>query len=66
LGDQVIADGGQTLWAFRVMRTHVVQLAITMRNKGSGRHLFSLFKTALQTARDDLSLSTHSARRFKH
>jgi hypothetical protein len=60
LGDQVIIDGGQTLRAFRVMRTHVVQLAVTMGDDGSGRHLFSLCDAAHKTALVDLSLSSHS------
>ncbi len=42
LGDQVVVDGGETLRAFRVMRTHVMQLAVAMGDEGSGRHLFSL------------------------
>ena len=47
LSDQVIVDGSQTLRAFRVMRTHIVQLAITMGNDGSGCHLFSLLVSLL-------------------
>ena len=50
LGDQVIVDSGETLRAFRVMRTHVMQLAVAMGDKGSGRHLFSLCEPALQAA----------------
>jgi hypothetical protein len=42
LGDQVIADGGKALRALRVMRTHVVQLAVAMGDEGCGRHLVSL------------------------
>ena len=50
LGDQVIVDSGETLRAFRVMRTHVMQLAVAMGDKGSGRHLFSLCEPALEAA----------------
>ena len=66
LGDQVVIDGGETLRAFRVMRTHVVQLAVTMGDDGSGRHLFSLCEAAPETAHVELSLSSHSRRGFKH
>ena len=47
LGDQVIVDGGETLRAFRVMRTHVVQLAVAMGDKGS-TSLVSLCEPALE------------------
>ena len=50
LRDEVIADSGQTLRAFRVMRTHVMQLAVAVGNKGSGRHLLSLCKPAHSAA----------------
>ena len=38
-GAQVVVDGGQALWAFRVPRPHVVQLAIAMAVEG-GDHGF--------------------------
>jgi hypothetical protein len=46
LGDQVIVDGSEALRAFRVMRPHIVQLAVAMGDEGSGRHLFSLCDAA--------------------
>jgi len=42
LGDQVIVDGGQALRALRMMRTHVMQLAVTMGDEGGSRHSLSL------------------------
>ena len=66
LGDQVIVDGGQTLRAFRVMRPHVVQLAVAMGDEGSGGHLFSLYGPAHCGALVEVSLSSHSERPFKH
>jgi hypothetical protein len=47
----MIVDGGEALRAFRVMRSHVVQLAVTMGNEGSGRQLFSLCIPPLASAR---------------
>jgi MoxR-like ATPase len=58
----VIVDGGQTLRAFRVMRTHVVQLAVAMGDEGSGRHLFSLCEPAHSAAHVEMSLSTQFGR----
>jgi hypothetical protein len=66
LGDQVIVDGRKTLRTFRVMRTHVVQLAVAMGDEGSGRHLFSLCEPAHQKGARKMALSTQSAHRFKH
>jgi hypothetical protein len=48
------------------MRTHIVQLAVTMGDEGSGRHLFSLYEPAHEAAHVEMPLSSHSARRFKH
>ena len=66
LGNQVIVDGCEALRTFRVMRTHVVQLAVTMGDDGSGRHLFSLCEAAHKTAHVELSLSSQSSGGFKH
>lgn len=66
LGNQVIVDSGKTLRALGVMRTHIVQLTVTMGDKGSGRHLFSLCEPAPEAAHVEIALSSQSARRFKH
>ena len=46
LRNQMVIDRGQTLRTLRVMRAHVVQLAVAMGNEGSGGHLFSLCEAA--------------------
>ena len=66
LSNQVIIDGGQTLWAFRVMRTHVMQLAVAMGDEGSGCHLFSLSDSGHEGAPVEMSLSSHFGHGFKH
>lgn len=66
LSDEMIVDGGKTLRAFRVMRAHVVQLAVAMGDEGSGRHLFSLCDPAPETAHVELSLSSYIRSCFKH
>jgi hypothetical protein len=43
-----------------------MQLAVAMGNESSGRQLLSLSEPARLTAHVEMSLSTHSARRFKH
>jgi hypothetical protein len=50
----VIVDRRQALRAFRVMRTHVVQLAVAMGNDGSGCHLLSLSEPAHRSARVEM------------
>lgn len=59
LSDQVIIDGCQALRTFRVMRTHIVQLAITMGNDGSGCHLFSLLVSLCETAHKRRTAKCH-------
>ena len=66
LGNQVIVDGSQTLRAFRMMRTHIMQLAVAMGDEGSGCHLFSLCEPALEAAHVEMPLSSHSSGSFKH
>ena len=64
LGDQVIVDGGQTLRAFRMMRAHVVQLAVAVGDEGSGCHPFSLQEPAHGQC-VKFALSIESPRCFK-
>lgn len=66
LRDQVIVDGGKTLGALRVMRSHIMQLTVAMGDEGSGRHLFSLCDAAHWMALVESSLSSYSCARFKH
>ena len=66
LSNQVIIDGSQTLRAFRMMRTHIMQQAVAMGDEGSGCHLFSLCEPALEAAHVEMPLSSHSAHGFKH
>jgi len=66
LRNQVIVDSRETLRAFRVMRTHVVQLAVAMGDEGSGCHLFSLCEPALEAAHVEIPLSSQVMATFKH
>jgi len=72
LRNQVIIDGRQTLRAFRVMRPHVVQLAVAMGNESSGCHFVVLFRLFVSSNRPppkahvEIPLWSQSLRRFKH
>ena len=66
LSDHVVIDGSKALRAFRVMRAHVMQLAVAVGDEGSGCHLFSLCEPALEAAHVEMALSSHFTRRFKH
>jgi hypothetical protein len=66
LSDQMVIDRCQTLRTFRVMRAHIMQLAVAMGDEGSGCHLFSLCDAASWVALVELALSSYFTSRFKH
>jgi hypothetical protein len=63
----MVTDRREALGTLRVMRSHIMQLAIAMGNKSGGGHLFSLCSPARsEEALVELLLSTEQARRLKH